>query len=765
MPPIQYIQVDRHPLSQILAGTAIVDHVPQFDGTVYVSQYPIAALNAGTALGRVSEINITGTGGLGTVSGKRLTINVDKGVNARSVSPSVGVYQSVVNLDFGAGLTTSFSANTVTVSAAASTPQINLTNNNAGVGIVQVPGTNSAFVLKSLVGAGGTTVQDMGSYIQINSTSGGGGSITLGNTGTGQGIVVSPGTGSSFSLKGLVGVNGITIQDFGNYLQINGSGVGGSYTHPSYTPQTFTPTLVGTTLTVAGFSRDSIGSVDTITPYSFTLPSGGGGIVGISLNGAGTYTNIIFGSGFSVSGNTVTNTGAGHTLGNGALGAGIISVPGFATSHTLKGLLGGGSTTVTDMGSHILITSTSGGGTGSIETRKDNVVVNSTTSIINFTGAGVNVSNLGYVEVNIPGAAGGGIAGISVNGIGTYTNLTIDGAVSIAGNHITVTGGGGGGVGSVTVTSPITNTGTTSNPIIGLQVSGIAAGTYGASNAIPVLTVDVYGRITGITTQPPTGGGGAVTSVTSGNAGVLTVTPTVGNVVITPSGSTTSFTPSFNTGTKTLSLPNTTHSGGILSSQGTTFIDLSSLAGANGVTSLNTLTGAVNITSTNGLVVTPTGSNVQVNLPTGGFGYTLWNDSTNWQSTNKFIVNPNTSQIIGNLDTVGAQVRFVAGTAAQYSTMELTSTYADFGSTINTTRINGGVLNLNTYGAIGATTYMGRGLSNFGVITTVNGNSLDINTAKLSFFDKNPISRPDVITGNLASLQTALANYGLINLI
>ena len=519
MPPIQYIQVDKHPLSHILAGAALVDHVPQFDGTAYVSQYPIAALNAGTALGRVSEINITGTGGLGTVSGKRLTINVDKGVNARSVSPSVGVYQAVSNIDFGAGFTTSFGANTVTVSTTAATPQISLTNNNAGVGIVTSPGTNSAFVLKSLVGAGGTTVQDMGSYIQINSTSSGG-SITLGNTGTGAGIVVASGTGSSFSLKGLVGVNGITVQDFGNYLQINGAGVGGSYTHPSYTPQTFTPTLVGTTLTVAGFSRDAIGSVDTITPYSFTLPSGGGGsLVGnngnglavtantvslalannaspgamptlpnnanLFLNGVGGWTTPTGGGGGAVnqvtSGNPTVLT-VSPTTGN------VVITP-IGQSTTLNsawnsstrilsipvGVYQGGILTSSTLNQFDLTPAVSA---STVEVRFNDVTVNPAAYIVNFKGPGVqSVTNGIGVEVYIPGAmGGGGIAGISINGIGTYPNIIVDGAgVSVSGNHISVLGAG--------------LVGTNGNGlVVGSNSVTLNLATIGSAGAMPALT-------------------------------------------------------------------------------------------------------------------------------------------------------------------------------------------------------------------------------------------------------------------------------------
>ena len=437
MTPFHYTQVESPPPQYLAIGGAALDFVPSFNGTEYVPRLPVSAFNAGVALGRVSEINVTGSGGFAAVVGNRLNINIDKGFNARSTFPSVGTYQAVSNLDLGAGISSTIIGNTLTISTTAATPQIGLFNNAAGVGIVQSPGTAANFTLKSLVGLGGTTIQDFGSYIGINSVSGGG-TISLNQTGTGAAIIVSPGTASAFSLKGLVGVNGISVQDFGNYLQINGAGAGGGYVHPSYTPQTFTPSLVGNVLTLAGFSRDSIGSTDTITPFSFTLPTGGGGIAGISLNGVGSYTNIQFSSAFSVVGNTVNAIGAGHTIGNGALGAGIVSLPGFAASHTLKGLVGGGSTTVTDMGSHILISSTggSGGGSNTVEVRKDGVTINPAAFILNFTGAGVSVANGVGVEINIPG--GSGSAGVS-----SFNGAT--GAISlIAGTNTSITNFGGG---------------------------------------------------------------------------------------------------------------------------------------------------------------------------------------------------------------------------------------------------------------------------------------------------------------------------------
>ena len=55
---------------------------------------------------------------------------------------------------------------------------------------------------------------------------------------------------------------------------------------------------------------------------------------------------------------------------------------------------------------------------------------------------------------------------------------------------------------TVAGTSPIVVTngdGVSSNPTISLASSGIIANTYGSSTAIPVYTVDVYGRLTATT--------------------------------------------------------------------------------------------------------------------------------------------------------------------------------------------------------------------------------------------------------------------------
>lgn len=51
----------------------------------------------------------------------------------------------------------------------------------------------------------------------------------------------------------------------------------------------------------------------------------------------------------------------------------------------------------------------------------------------------------------------------------------------------------------------------TGDVTLALGNSGVTAGTYGSSSLVPVITVDQYGRITGVTTQAVSGGGGGTT--------------------------------------------------------------------------------------------------------------------------------------------------------------------------------------------------------------------------------------------------------------
>ena len=111
------------------------------------------------------------------------------------------------------------------------------------------------------------------------------------------------------------------------------------------------------------------------------------------------------------------------------------------------------------------------------------------------------------------------------NGAGGFSNVTIGTGVSFATGTLSATGSGGT-VTSVSGTAGrITSTGG-ATPVIDL-VSGIATpGTTGSALLIPVVTIDTYGRVTGITTAANPQG--TVTSVGStGSVNGITLTGTV----------------------------------------------------------------------------------------------------------------------------------------------------------------------------------------------------------------------------------------------
>jgi hypothetical protein len=624
-PRIALEQIEPIALANIAQSSAVLGAVPIWTGAAWTAQQPILAMQNNTALGRVSELNITGLGASVSVIGNRATINVIagggiqvNGIPANAIQTGVGLTASVVS--------------------------------------------GTAFL----------------------SATGGSSPIALSNGTTGAGIVQSPGTATSFVMKGLVGLGGTTITDFGSHLGIQAPSAGVGYTHPSYTPQTFTPTLVGNTLTVAGFSRDSIGSVDTITPLSFTLPSSGGGITGIALNGIGSYTNIQFGSGFSVSGNFVNAIGAGHTIGNGALGAGIVSLPGFAASHTLKGLVGGGATTVTDMGSHILISSTGGSSSSSsVEVRKDGVTVNPMAFILNFTGAGVSVANGVGVEINIPGTSGS--AGVtSLNGA--------TGAISlIAGTNTSIANLGGGIFQFNATAGSASLAGFSGN---GLSVTSnsvsLAMASLANAGAMPAWSGNATDFLNGLGQWvTPSGAGGAVNSVTSGMSSVLSVTPTTGSVIITPLGFSGTFTPSVNYTTAVLTLPTTAHSGGILTLQGTQALDLLPLLGISVFSYANPGDTGASMFSSNvrrfrlraGTGVTLDGSalianeaditiNATSGLPSGAVNNTLRHNGTGWESTSILEVG---SAYGVNVRTLGGNLNIASGGLGSNDTITVQS--------------------------------------------------------------------------------------------
>ena len=153
-------------------------------------------------------------------------------------------------------------------------------------------------------------------------------------------------------------------------------------------------------------------------------------------------------------------------------------------------------------------------------------VVNGGTGVTTSTGTGNTVLStsptlvtpaLGtpsaLVGTNITGTA----AGLSIGGNAATvtTNANLTGGVTSVGNAATV-------VTNANLTGDVTSIGNATT----LAASGVSAGSYGSSSAIPVLTVDAKGRVTSASTSGFT----AVSSITAGSGltgGTITSTGTI----------------------------------------------------------------------------------------------------------------------------------------------------------------------------------------------------------------------------------------------
>ena len=702
-----FSQITPIPTTHIDTTGAVNGNAVVFNGTSYVPLFPIAAYNAGVLLGRVEEVNITGTGGVATIAGKRVNIQIDKGVNARSVSPAIGAYQAVSNIDFGAGFLTSFASGTVTVSTTAATPTIGISNGGVGVGIVVSPGASSSFVMRSIQQGSGITVTQAGDNIVI-STVAGGGLVGV----NGNGLSVTPNT-VSLALA--------SISSAGAMPQLNGVGTNYLAGDGTFKPL---PSASG----VTSFNM-ATGAVQLVNGTNTTVVSLGSGQFRIdAAGGGGGVTSVTTGNGavLSVSptnGNVVvTPIGLSTTL-NSAYNTTtkILSVP---VPVYQGGILLSASVANFDL------SGAGGGGGGTVEVRKDGVTINPAAAILNFIGAGVSVANGVGTEITISGGGSGVTSFNSSTGAinlisGTNTNVVPMGGGTF---RIDATGGGGGG------------------SLIGYSGNGLsvfpdnvslAIATTVNAGAMPVLSGNSAQYLSGAGTwvNVPSGGG-AVNQVTSGNMAVLTVTPTTGNVVITPNGLGGSFTPSFNVGTKTLSLQNTTHNGGILTTQGTTFIDLSSLSSS------------VNITSTNGLVVTPSGANVQVNMPNGTMNRTMRYNGTAWEETPGL-------QVFSNGDvTMGANFRLAVRNANE--------TF-QFGSGFSPTIVDRTFA--VQFGTSLVSPFVPPRQGGFYLVGS-NANNIvfeaNLLFSELGFFGATPIARPST-TNDITSVRNALIALGLIS--
>ena len=399
--------------------------------------------------------------------------------------------------------------------------------------------------------------------------------VTTGGTGSGSGTVTSVATGSGLT-GGTITTTGTVSVDYGTAGLIADAPTG------TGTPDIDDYVLIGQDSSSGGETRsftladlpftNNTGDITGVTAGNKLTGGGTSGTVtlGLASNNISQWTND---SGYTTNVGDITGVTAGTNLtgggtsgtvtlnmATGGVGAGTygstsnatkidnitVDAYGRVTAVTTgatgdingitagDGLSGGGSSgtptvSVDYLGSDNIILESPTEATGTLST-SDRIMVSSASTGNVYKST---ISNLPFS--NNSGDITSVTAGTGMSGGGSSGAVTLNCSIT---NNNQLTNGAGytsntGDITAVTAGTNLTGGGTSGSVTLNMATGGVGSGTYGStsnSTKIDNITVDAYGRVTGVTTGATGSGNGSVTSIATSSpvlGGTITSSGTI----------------------------------------------------------------------------------------------------------------------------------------------------------------------------------------------------------------------------------------------